>query len=161
VLVRGSSSVTLTQYIIVFGAFNLIVSQFPHFHSLRFVNTIATFSTISFSIIAVGLSLYAGALLFVFSGCSSHPACFPVSTHLPPPSPISITAVELGLYAGMRCIHGSWDASYILHMLHAGMHAHWGSACTRVRYTLWITFACLHACWACFNVWCLGCLWHP
>ena len=71
-LVQGSSSVTLTEYIIVFGAFNLIVSQFPHFHSLRFINTIATFSTISFSIIAVGLSLYAGALHF---RCFLHLAC--------------------------------------------------------------------------------------
>ena len=39
------------------------LAQVPHFHALRFVNAIATVSTISFSIIAVGLSIYDGARL--------------------------------------------------------------------------------------------------
>ena len=61
VLVTGESALTLTEYIIVFGAFNLIIAQIPHLHSLRFVNIVATFSTIGFSAIAVGLSIYSGA----------------------------------------------------------------------------------------------------
>ena len=61
VLVRGETSVTLTEYIIVFGAANLLLCQCPHFHALRYINTMATFCTISFSIIAVCLSIYSGA----------------------------------------------------------------------------------------------------
>ena len=62
VIATGGSALTLTEWIIVFMVFNLIIAQYPHMHSLRFVNSAATFSTISFSAIAVGLSLYSGAL---------------------------------------------------------------------------------------------------
>ncbi len=65
VLARGETPVTLTQYILVFGAVNLILAQCPNFHSIRFVNQTATFCTISFSIIAVALSLYSGEPLQV------------------------------------------------------------------------------------------------
>ena len=49
--------------------------QVPHFYALRFVNGIATFSTISFSIIAVGLSIYAGAMLALADMCACMHAC--------------------------------------------------------------------------------------
>ena len=67
VLARGETPVTLTQYILVFGAVNLILAQCPNFHSIRFVNQTATVCTISFSIIAVALSLYSGESLQVFN----------------------------------------------------------------------------------------------
>ena len=61
-LARGETSVTLSEYIVVFGAVNLLIAQCPNFHSIRFVNQCSTFCTISFSIIAVAMSIYAGAL---------------------------------------------------------------------------------------------------
>ncbi len=50
-------------------------AQVPHFYALRFVNAIATFSTISFSIIAVGLSIYAGAPAPALPACAHACAC--------------------------------------------------------------------------------------
>jgi hypothetical protein len=61
VLVRGDTPVTLTEYIVIFGAINLVIAQCPNVHSIRFVNQCSTFCTICFSIIAVALSLYSGA----------------------------------------------------------------------------------------------------
>ena len=61
VIATGGSALTLTEWIIVFMVFNLLIAQYPHMHSLRFVNLAATLSTISFSAIAVGLSIYSGA----------------------------------------------------------------------------------------------------
>ncbi|KAK9902210.1 hypothetical protein WJX75_007822 [Coccomyxa subellipsoidea] len=60
VLVRGDTPVTLTEYIVIFGAINLVIAQCPNVHSIRFVNQCSTFCTICFSIIAVALSLYSG-----------------------------------------------------------------------------------------------------
>ena len=60
VLVRGETSVTLTEYIIVFGCANLILAQCPHFHAIRYINAVATVCTISFAIIAVVMSIYSG-----------------------------------------------------------------------------------------------------
>lgn len=40
-----------------------VLAQVPHFHALRYVNAVATFSTISFSFIAVVVSIYDGAPL--------------------------------------------------------------------------------------------------
>jgi hypothetical protein len=59
-LVNGTTKITLTEYIIVFGAANLIIAQFPHFHSIRFINQSSTICTLSFSLIAVVMSIYAG-----------------------------------------------------------------------------------------------------
>lgn len=58
--VRGTTPVTLTEYIIVFGCANLILAQCPHFHAIRYINAVATVCTISFSIIAVVMSVYSG-----------------------------------------------------------------------------------------------------
>ena len=63
VLVRGETSVTLTEYIIVFGCANLILAQCPHFHAIRYINAVATVCTISVAIIAVAMSLYSGKAL--------------------------------------------------------------------------------------------------
>ena len=60
VLIRGETSVTLTEYIIVFGCANLLLAQCPHFHAIRYINAVATVCTISFSIIAVAMSIYDG-----------------------------------------------------------------------------------------------------
>ena len=59
-LIRGETSVTLTEYIIVFGAANLILAQCPHFHAIRYINAVATVCTICFSLIAVAMSIYDG-----------------------------------------------------------------------------------------------------
>ena len=61
VAVRGTTDVTLTEYIVVFGCANLLLSQCPHFHAIRYINAVATVCTISFSIIAVCMSIYNGA----------------------------------------------------------------------------------------------------
>ncbi len=60
VAIRGTTDVTLTEYIIVFGCANLLLSQCPHFHAIRYINAVATVCTISFSIIAVCMSIYNG-----------------------------------------------------------------------------------------------------
>ena len=75
VIATGGSVLTLTEWIIVFMVFNLLIAQYPHMHSLRFVNSAATFSTIAFSAIAVGLSLYSGESCqrWSFTGPSSVP----------------------------------------------------------------------------------------
>ncbi|BDA51000.1 GABA transporter 1 [Coccomyxa sp. Obi] len=60
VLARGETPVTLTEYIVLFGGVNLLLAQCPNFHSIRFINQSSTFCTISFSLIAVAMSIYAG-----------------------------------------------------------------------------------------------------
>ena len=87
VLVRGETSVTLTEYIIVFGCANLILAQCPHFHAIRYINAVATVCTISFAIIAVAMSLYSGKApqrkiqmlvrgkLWLYSGRGSNLGC--------------------------------------------------------------------------------------
>ena len=60
VAIRGTTDVTLTEYIIVFGCANLLLAQCPHFHAIRYINAVATVCTISFSIIAVCMSIYNG-----------------------------------------------------------------------------------------------------
>ncbi|KAK9813661.1 hypothetical protein WJX73_002176 [Symbiochloris irregularis] len=53
--------VTLQDWIIVFGAFQLILSQLPDIHSLRLVNLMCTFFTICFSATVIGLSIKYGS----------------------------------------------------------------------------------------------------
>lgn len=54
------NSQTLQQFIIYFGILQLLLSQLPDVHSLRFVNFVATFCTISFTVIATGVSIHNG-----------------------------------------------------------------------------------------------------
>ncbi len=53
-------SVTLQQWIIIFGCVQLLLSQFPDIHSLRLVSVVSTVATIAFTGTAVGLSIYNG-----------------------------------------------------------------------------------------------------
>lgn len=62
--------VTLQEWIIVFGAFQLILSQLPDIHSLRLVNMACTFFTICFSATVIGLSIKYGR---VSDSCDSAP----------------------------------------------------------------------------------------
>ena len=56
------NSQTLQEFIIYFGLLELILSQLPDIHTLRFVNFIATACTITFTVIAMGLSIYNGRI---------------------------------------------------------------------------------------------------
>ncbi|XP_006661773.1 GABA transporter 1-like [Oryza brachyantha] len=51
---------TLQQFIILFGAFELLLSQLPDIHSLRWVNAVCTASTIGFAGTAIGVTIYDG-----------------------------------------------------------------------------------------------------
>lgn len=55
---HNSGNLTLQEFIILFGVFELFLSQFPDIHSLRWVNSICTFSTVGFAATAIGVSLY-------------------------------------------------------------------------------------------------------
>ena len=58
---------TLQEFIIYFGILELILSQLPDIHTLRFVNAIATFCTVAFTLIATGVSVHDGeSLLLTF-----------------------------------------------------------------------------------------------
>lgn len=56
---------TLQEFIIYFGILELILSQLPDIHTLRFVNFIATFCTVGFTLIVTGLSVHDGKLMSV------------------------------------------------------------------------------------------------
>ncbi|KAL6641214.1 hypothetical protein ACP70R_019395 [Stipagrostis hirtigluma subsp. patula] len=53
-------AMTLQQFILLFGAFELFLSQLPNIHSLRWVNGICTASTIGFAGTSIGLTIYDG-----------------------------------------------------------------------------------------------------
>ncbi|EEC66939.1 hypothetical protein OsI_33567 [Oryza sativa Indica Group] len=53
-------AMTLQQFIILFGAFELLLSQLPDIHSLRWVNAACTASTIGFAGTAIGVTIYDG-----------------------------------------------------------------------------------------------------
>jgi len=50
---------TLQHFIIIFGCAELLLSQFPDIHSLRFLNALCTGCTIGFSISVVALCAHA------------------------------------------------------------------------------------------------------
>ncbi|CAN6305207.1 unnamed protein product [Urochloa humidicola] len=54
------SAMTLQQFILLFGAFELLLSQLPDIHSLRWVNAICTVSTIGFAGTTIGVTIYDG-----------------------------------------------------------------------------------------------------
>lgn len=60
-LYQPSTNLTLQEFIIMFGALQLILSQLPNIHTLRHVNILATFCTIGFSATVVGLCIHNGA----------------------------------------------------------------------------------------------------
>ncbi|KAL3531267.1 hypothetical protein ACH5RR_010589 [Cinchona calisaya] len=53
-------ALTLQHFIIFFGAFELLLSQLPDIHSLRWVNALCTFSTVGFAGTAIGITIYNG-----------------------------------------------------------------------------------------------------
>ncbi len=55
-------AMTLQQFIILFGAFELLLSQLPDIHSLRWVNAACTASTIGFAGTAIGVTIYDGKI---------------------------------------------------------------------------------------------------
>ncbi|XP_073007462.1 GABA transporter 1-like isoform X1 [Typha latifolia] len=57
---HSSGSLTLQHFIIFFGAFELLLSQLPNIHSLRWVNAVCTFSTIGFAGTTIGVTVYDG-----------------------------------------------------------------------------------------------------
>ncbi|XP_058086317.1 GABA transporter 1-like isoform X3 [Magnolia sinica] len=54
------STLTLQIFIIFFGAFELLLSQLPDIHSLRWVNALCTGSTIGFAGTTIGVTIYNG-----------------------------------------------------------------------------------------------------
>uniref|UniRef100_A0A0E0M7N4 Amino acid transporter transmembrane domain-containing protein n=1 Tax=Oryza punctata TaxID=4537 RepID=A0A0E0M7N4_ORYPU len=53
-------AMTLQQFIILFGTFELLLSQLPDIHSLRWVNAACTASTVGFAGTAIGVTIYDG-----------------------------------------------------------------------------------------------------
>ncbi|KAI3514600.1 hypothetical protein L1887_13151 [Cichorium endivia] len=53
-------SLTLQHFIIFFGIFELVLSQLPNIHSLRWLNAVCTFSTIGFAATTIGVTIYNG-----------------------------------------------------------------------------------------------------
>jgi hypothetical protein len=53
-------AMTLQQFILVFGALELLLSQLPDIHSLRWVNAICTASTVGFAGTTIGVTIYDG-----------------------------------------------------------------------------------------------------
>jgi hypothetical protein len=56
---------TLQHFIIFFGALELVLSQLPDIHSLRWVNALCTFSTIGFAATTIGVTIYDGRLVII------------------------------------------------------------------------------------------------
>nr|CAD1822503.1 unnamed protein product [Ananas comosus var. bracteatus] len=57
---HSDGKLTLQHSIMFFGAFELLLSQLPDIHSLRWVNAICTFSTIGFAGTTIGVTIYDG-----------------------------------------------------------------------------------------------------
>ncbi|KAG5125965.1 hypothetical protein JHK82_026800 [Glycine max] len=55
-----NGTLTLQHFIIFFGIFELLLSQLPDIHSLRWVNALCTFSTIGFTGTTIGVTIYNG-----------------------------------------------------------------------------------------------------
>lgn len=56
----SSSTITLQQFIIIFGCIQLVLSQFPTIHDLRLLNMMCTICTMGFALTATALSIYSG-----------------------------------------------------------------------------------------------------
>lgn len=54
------SSITLQEWIIIFGAIQLVLSQFPTIHDLRMINVASTICTAGFAVTVTALSIYNG-----------------------------------------------------------------------------------------------------
>lgn len=65
----------LPYCIITFGFFQFLMSQLPDLHSLRFLNCVSNICTLTFSAIAVGMSIHAGQPSP--NVCSPSMTCYP------------------------------------------------------------------------------------
>ncbi|KAF3436206.1 hypothetical protein FNV43_RR23298 [Rhamnella rubrinervis] len=54
------SRLSLQHFIIFFGGFELLLSQLPDIHSLRWVNALCTFCTVGFAGTTIGVTIYNG-----------------------------------------------------------------------------------------------------
>lgn len=66
---REDGSLTLQHLIMFFGAFELVLSQLPDIHSLRWVNALCTFSTIGFAATTIGVTIYDGGFVMFSFAC--------------------------------------------------------------------------------------------
>ncbi|XP_058760616.1 GABA transporter 1-like isoform X2 [Vicia villosa] len=57
---HSDGKLSLQHFIIFFGIFELLLSQLPDIHSLRWVNALCTFSTIGFAGTTIGVTIYNG-----------------------------------------------------------------------------------------------------
>ncbi|KAL2323483.1 hypothetical protein Fmac_027862 [Flemingia macrophylla] len=55
-----NGTLTLQHFVIFFGIFELLLSQLPDIHSLRWVNAVCTFCTIGFAGTTIGVTIYNG-----------------------------------------------------------------------------------------------------
>ncbi|KAJ0927301.1 putative amino acid transporter, transmembrane domain-containing protein [Helianthus annuus] len=53
-------NLTLQHFIVFFGIFELVLSQLPNIHSLRWLNAVCTLSTIGFAGTTIGVTIYNG-----------------------------------------------------------------------------------------------------
>ncbi|KAL3717393.1 hypothetical protein ACJRO7_008904 [Eucalyptus globulus] len=57
---QKDGTLKLQHFIVFFGAFELLLSQLPNIHSLRWFNAICTFCTIGFAGTTIGVTIYNG-----------------------------------------------------------------------------------------------------
>ncbi|KAJ7977299.1 GABA transporter 1-like [Quillaja saponaria] len=57
---HNDGTLTLQHFIVFFGVFELLLSQLPNIHSLRWVNALCTLSTVGFAGTTIGVSIYNG-----------------------------------------------------------------------------------------------------
>ncbi|XP_047328045.1 GABA transporter 1-like [Impatiens glandulifera] len=60
---NNEGGLTLQHFIVLFGVFELCLSQLPDIHSLRWVNALCTFSTIGFAGTTIGVTIYNGKIM--------------------------------------------------------------------------------------------------
>ena len=79
----------LPYCIITFGFVQFLMSQLPDLHSLRFLNALSNFCTLTFSAIAVGMSIHTGATYSypcMQQNCINHDCQVPLSCAVLVPS---------------------------------------------------------------------------
>uniref|UniRef100_A0A7N0V5H1 Amino acid transporter transmembrane domain-containing protein n=1 Tax=Kalanchoe fedtschenkoi TaxID=63787 RepID=A0A7N0V5H1_KALFE len=62
-------ALTLQHFIVFFGLFELVLSQLPDIHSLRWVNALCTFCTIAFAGTTIGILMYNGRSIPISDYC--------------------------------------------------------------------------------------------
>ncbi|XP_015868268.2 GABA transporter 1 [Ziziphus jujuba] len=57
---HNDGTLSLQHFIVFFGGFELLLSQLPNIHSLRWVNALCTFCTVGFAGTTIGVTIYNG-----------------------------------------------------------------------------------------------------